>query len=342
MENSLTKLLESEQKTGTVIIKILKKGNTNDCYIVADQSSYAILDLTSKPYYSNYIELEKTYKIIKCIVEHDKLIPSNFKPIICKSQITVQANKKKLHEIAKKLEGPSTSKLIQKVNLQHLEENAKDNTYISNLSVIIATVSRPIETQRGTYKIATIIDENSNKANLNLYDKHADQVESGIVYSMHKIKKITIQTNGEGKMRLCANKFSVITQITDQNQIDSFENIMIGDAKVNGTLEAIIDLSFYESCKKHFFKVDEDGNCRACTGIAVQTKPDFTGKIYITSDTDDLEVQFFKRQMGSIVGETDDQEKIGDKLNDLVDKMVSIEYKKNNEEQNILVKIKLN
>ena len=46
--------------------------------------------------------------------------------------------------------------------------------------------------------------------------------------------------------------------------------------------------------------------------------------------------------MGSIVGETDDQEKIGDKLNDLVDKMVSIEYKKNNEEQNILVKIKLN
>ena len=141
-------------------------------------------------------------------------------------------------------------------------------------------------------------------------------------------------------MRLCANKFSVITQHTDQN--DVFENIMIGDAKITGTLEAVIDLSFYESCKKHLFKVDEDGNCRACTGIAAQTKADFTGKIYVTSETDEMEVQFFKRQMSSIIGETDDQDQIGDKLNDLVDKKVSIEFKKTDEEQNILVKIKMN
>ena len=80
MENSLNTLIESEQKTGTVTIKVLKKGNTDGYYIIADQSNYAILDLTTKPSYTQYIEIEKTYKLIKYRVEHDKIIPSNFKP----------------------------------------------------------------------------------------------------------------------------------------------------------------------------------------------------------------------------------------------------------------------
>ena len=339
MEKTLTNLLDSKQKTGTVTVKIMQKAD-NDLYIVADHSSYAILDLTKNPSYNNSIDLHKTYKFMKCTIEHDRIIPSSFKPIKCKTEIIIQVDNNKILEITQKLEKQSPRKAAPKVNLDHIKENTKNNTYISNLTVMVATVSRPIETQRGIYKIATVIDSSNNRADLNLYDKHIDQVDAGKIYTINKIKKITLQNGGESKMRLCANKFSIMIEVTDQKEIDAFDDVIIGDEKVNGKIEAIVDLSFYESCKIHLYKIDSDGNCPACTEKTVQIRNDFTGKMYITTGNDELEIQFFKRQMVQIIGETDDIEKISDALNDMVDKEFTLEYKKNNEEQNILIKIK--
>ena len=341
MENSLTNLLDSKLNTGTITVKIAKKLD-NEHYIIADQSSYALLDLTANPAYSSLIDLDKTYKLMKCNKNQDTIIPSSFKPIKSKKEITTNENTEKILQIEQKLKKTSGNKSMDKTDLKHIEENTKNNTYISNLKVIIASVSRPIDTNRGTYKIATIVDANNNKANLNLYDQHIHDIEVGQIYNMNKIKKISIETEGEQKMRLCANKFSILIEITEPAETDLFEEVILGDNKVNGTIEAIIDLKFYESCTKHLFKLDTEGNCPACADQVINTKQDFTGKLYITTDNDELEIQFFKRQMGHIIKETDDEEETTAKLDSMIDKTFSIQYKKTNEEQNILVKIKEN
>ena len=320
-------------------MKIVKKIDNQHC-IIADQSSFALLDLTAHPGHSNLIDAKSTYKFMKCTIDKDTVIPSSFKPIKCKLEIPAPENQAMIKQIEQKLSKASGIKPLDKTNLKDIEDNTKNNTYISNLKVIIASVSRPIETQRGTYKIATIADENNNKANLNLYDKHIDQIKVGQIYNMNKVKKITIETNGEKKMRLCANRFSLFMEVTDPKETDAFENIILGDKRVNGKIEAIMDLSFYESCAKHLFKLDTEGNCPACNEAVQNTKQDFTGKLYITADDDELEIQFFRRQMEHIIEETDGEQTTAEKLDLLIDQTYSIEYKINQEDQYLLVKIK--
>ena len=187
MDNTLTVLLNSKQNSGTIIVKIIKKIN-NQFYIIADQTSYALLDLTAYPNYSSLLSPETSYKLIKVTKDKDTITPSNFQPI--KSKQNIKPSHKgtdKISKLEKQVPNINTTKPKNKISLKDIEENTRDNTLVSNLTVMIMTVSRIIETKNGNYKIASIADEDSNKATLNLYDKHADQIELGKIYHLEKI-----------------------------------------------------------------------------------------------------------------------------------------------------------
>ena len=340
MDNTLTVLLNSKQTSGTITVKIIKKIN-NQFYIIADKTSYALLDLTAYPNYSSLLIPEASYKLIKVTKDKETITPSNFQPIKSKQEIKpTQKGTDKISKLEKQVTNITSTKSENKISLKDIEEKTKDNTLVSNIKVMITTISRMIETKNGNYKIASIADEHSNKATLNLYDKHADQIELGKIYHLEKVKKITITKEGQKQMRLCANKFSTMQKLEDENDTKPFEDIIIGDARVKATIDAIVDLSFYQACPKHFYKIDPEKNCPACNEQVEHPKLDFNAKFYISTDDDNLQITFFKRQVNHIFDVNDTEDEIEEKLNLLVDKTFFIDYKENQDQQLILMKIK--
>ena len=135
MENSLSVLMSSDNKTGTITVKIIQNTNSENLLIVADSSNYSLLNLESHPEYNKLLRLDKTYKLIKCTVENDQIIPSNFKPILTKKQIEASGSKKKLEKIMKMA---NTSHPQTKIShLEGIEKQATVNSYHSNLTVMV-------------------------------------------------------------------------------------------------------------------------------------------------------------------------------------------------------------
>ena len=339
MDNTLTVLLNSKQNSGTITVKIIKKIN-DQFYIIADKTSYALLDLTAYPSYSSLLIPEGSYKLIKVTKNKDTITPSNFQPIKSKQEIKpTQEGTDRISKLEKQVPNKST-KSKDEVSLRDIEEKIKDNTFVANIKVMITTISRIIETKNGNYKIASIADKDGNKATLNLYDKHTDQIELGQIYHLAKVKKISITKEGQKEMRLCATKFSTMNKVEDENDTKDFEDVIIGDARIKATIDAIVDLSFYQACPKHLYKIDSEMNCPACNEQVEHPKLDFNAKFYVSTDDDNFQITFFKRQVDNIFNVNDNEDEIEKKLNLLVDQTFSIDYKENQDQQLVLMKIK--
>ena len=332
MENSLATIMASENKTGTITVKLLQNTNSEDLFIVGDGSNYALLNLSSHPEYSKLVKVENAYKFIKCTVDNDQITPSSFKPIQSKAKIEITANKKKLEKIVKMAN--SLTPKTKTSQLEEIEKEAKVNSYHSNLTVMVTKVSRKIEGSNGAYKISTVTDSNNYRAELNLYEPHLDTLEVGKIIKMDKVKKIMINE----KMRLCAVRFTMITKDEDAKTKDAFKDVTIGQNKTLGIVEGIVDVSYYQSCKVHMCKIDMDNRCHHCNQEVQETQHNLTAIMYLTTADDTIQIRCWKSQM-KFLTDKDTEEEIAVKINQVEGTEMTVEYDENTDGQNILVRI---
>ena len=122
MENSLAELMSSENKTGTVTFKIIQRTSLDNLLIVADSSKFALLNIEAYPQYSKLLKIDQTYKLIKCKIEKESIIPSDFKPVVSKKKIEVPKNKVDLDKIKSTVDKPHAQTSMSLIDLEQIEE----------------------------------------------------------------------------------------------------------------------------------------------------------------------------------------------------------------------------
>ena len=212
---------------------------------------------------------------------------------------------------------------------------------IQKVTFLVTKSSRSIQTASGVYQICGIKDIDSKLLSINLYDKFIDSLEVGKVYTAMKIKKFNLKKDGEYQARLSSTKFSLFSEPSGE-EAASFKNIQIADNHINATILGFSDISCYNSCAKHWNKIDDEGDCPVCKAKPKEVNFDFKGKLLVTSSEDDEEIKtflFFKRVVPLIITEGTEED-VETKLAEYAGHKCIIEY--DNSEEAIVIIRRLN
>ena len=318
---TLKKFLEKKFLPGNMLsVTIVKKLQPYQ-YVVGDSSCLALLKLPEDPSQEKSISVGLTVKLIKPVVISEDIIESNknFKPMKSKETIKIEyseddLSKFKIQTVDKKTESNSTS-------FQEIKENASQ-VYFPSITVLVSNVSRLIDTKQGKYQIAGIVDKESQKTSINLYDSSIGKLHFDKIYTITKVKKSILKTN---EMRLSTTKFTKISEASEEEQAE-FENVKIAENIMTGIILGHSDINVYNSCPQHWSKLDEDNQCSKCEKTAT-IRLDFNSELYI-QDNESEEVKaflIFKRQL-PIIAEEDDQDEIERKLDALEGTNCRIEF----------------
>ena len=131
---------------------------------------------------------------------------------------------------------------------------------------------------------------------MNLYEPNLEKLIVGRIYKFDKIKKIIIGN----KMRFCAVKFTTISEISDAKIEESFNDVKLGQHRATGTVEGIVDISYYQACKTHLCKVDVDNRCHYYEIEKNETSPNLTATMYLATDNDILQIHSWKNQIDNL------------------------------------------
>ena len=202
------------------------------------------------------------------------------------------------------------------------------------------TVSRPIESKYGCYRICNLRDTSSDQMAINLYAPHVDKLAANEVCVMKRLKKITMRT--DGTTRLCTNKQSEI-RTGSQEERDMFKNVKIADKIVEGCCIMFSNMSLYNACSKHMTKLDQYMTCLGCqkTLSGEEAIVDFHCMLQI----EDLEnsaiesILVFRRLIKIDIHETDEKDIEAIIENEVVGKRLKIDYNTPHEEDNVAVKV---
>ena len=322
---SLKKYLEGHSQAGnTLSILIIRKLQPHT-YIVGDSSALALLKLNENHHHEPNIAMGMTVKLIKPRLIDNQTIETNknFKPIKNKEAIKLQPTEKALKQFKVKEEDIKIQNNL--ITFQSIQEN-QSQTNIPSITFMVSNVSRIIETKTGKYQIAGILDKESQKTSINLYDSNIGKFEFGKIYTLTKIKKSIIRKDNEEQMRLMTTKFTKIIEASDGDQLN-FDNVKFSEHQIHGIILGFGDINSYNSCEKHWNKLDEEKICPKCEGLPPKIKIDFNTDLYV-QDTNSEEIKsflIFKRQVSSI-NMDDEHEMIETKMNQLEGTNCSVEF----------------
>ena len=111
---------------------------------------------------------------------------------------------------------------------------------------------------------------------------------------------------------------------------------------MNAIILGFSDISCYNSCAKHWNKIDEEGVCPVCKAKPKEVNFDFKGKLLVTTSEDDEDIKtflFFKRVVPIIITEGTEDD-VENKLAEYAGKNCIIEY--DNSEEAIVIIRRLN
>ena len=271
------------EKVSLLHVNVLKQ-ISKDQFIVADNTGLAVLHILSGN--SNNVEVGKGLKMMKPSLGKDKLITSHPKlnPMKTRSlQITVnQAEVDKLMKMNKQ-----RNPVDKGISFKQIERDHGNNALIDTILVYVTTTSRVIEGKFGDYQICNIVDHEGTTFSINLYKQHVGKLEANQVYVLQKVKKTTIKT--KTGIRIETTNVTKVHEATP-DQIDVFSDVKFADKKIHGVCLMFNDFSYYQSCKKHLTKIDEDGKCLNCGDIKKEdSKLDFRCNLMIehSKESDD-------------------------------------------------------
>ena len=333
---SLNKFLNGQKLPGNIlIISIVQKLQANN-YIVGDSSCLALLKISETSQHTRDILVGTTVKLIKPAVIDSQTIQtnSNFKPIICKENIKLTPSEEDLSKFNIKTEDTQSKNDL--TTFQSIKTN-QSQTNFPSITILVTNVSRIIQTNTGQYQIAGIMDTESEKTSINLYDSNIGKLEFGKIYTLTKIKKSMIRKDNETQMRLFTTKFTKISEASTQDK-ENFENIKLAENEIRGTILGFSDINTYASCERHWNKLDEDSLCPKCQGPPSKVKIDFNTDIYI-QDTESEDIKsflIFKRQVLNLNMEND-PELIKSKLGELEGATCTVEYDESEYEDQAII-----
>ena len=335
---SLTQFLDSNHLPGNIlIIQVIRK--LKPCvFIVGDSSGLALLDITENPHHEKELKVTSTVKLLKPVAKDKQTINTNkkFKPMQTKQDLNISPSEEdilKLNVTNEEIQPKSDS-----ITFQTIMTNTSQ-TIISLIIVLITNVSKIIETKMGKYQIIGVMDKDSKKLSLNLYDANIGKLEFGNIYRITKVKKLMIKKEEGTELRLTTTKFTKISK--EDNEAD-FENVRLAENLIKGTILGYSEINIYLSCQKHWNKLSDDGECPKCEGSPTKTKSDFNTDLYVQDeDTTDIKsFLIFKRQAFCLIDMKDnqvDEESIINKMNELEGKECTVEFDEPTDEENPII-----
>ena len=323
---SLKQLLNSEKLPGNLLeIQIIRRIETG-YFVVGDSSSLALLSTLESPQYEKDLVIGRTVKLIKPEVIDKQKIQCNkkFKPMLSKKPLNITASEKEISNLKINIKESKDNKNEKLQTFQSILEDKAQG--VSSLIVLVTSVSRTIETNRGNYQIAGIMDIGSEKLNINLYEPNVGKIEFGKVYKLTKLKKTSIKKDGETQTRLLTTKFTSISEASQKEQA-LFENVKFAENQLIGIIIGHSEINCYKSCDKHWKKLDEEEMCPKCERIPEKMKVDFNADLYVQdSTTEDIKsFLIFKRQMKMITS-ADGEAEIIAKMDEMEGKECKIDY----------------
>ena len=227
-------------------------------FIVGDSTGIAIMEIPEE--FCKHIEVGKGVKLVKPskLATDQITCDKRFNPMRTKAIRIDDPDQKKI-ELLKKLIA-SDVQLHDDTKFLDIE-NAHVNTIIDKVVVYVTTVSRPIESMFGYYRICNLRDQSRDSMIVNMYSPHVDKLESNEVYVMKKLKKITMKT--DETTRLVTSKHSQIRKGSEAEK-ELFKNVQIAEKVVQGNCIMFTNLSSYNACVKHLIKLDQYMTCLRC------------------------------------------------------------------------------
>ena len=322
----LNDLLENGKVPGNMIeIQIIKRHETG--YIIGDSSGLALLSTKESPEYDKVIEVGKTLKLIKPELIGKQTIQCSklFKPMPSKRALNIETTDEDISKLEIQKEESQKDQIATFPTFETILNN-KNQTTIPSLIVLVASVSRRIETNRGKYQIVGIIDMEGKNLSMNLYEPHIEKLEGGNIYKLTKLRKTMIKKDGETQTRLLTTKFTNISNASETEQ-EMFTNVKFAANQWKGMIIGHSEINYYKSCHEHWNKLDEDEFCPKCEKIPAEVKLNFSTQLYIQdSITDDIKpFLLFKRQIKAITDE-DGEKEIDTKIGELEGKQCTIDF----------------
>ena len=335
---------DGKLKTSALTVKLIKQIDELS-YIITDKSMVAILDIHDNPTHGKYMQIGLWYKLIKCQRSDSSTIKTNttFKPVKTQVKKDIEDTSAEAEKLALSLNAKASTK-----NYQNLETILKmpNHTKIDRLTVKVITKSRIISTDKGNYQICNIKDAQGDTTSLNLYSNYLNKLEQFKIYTIMNLRKGEVTKNEETKLRLHTTGYTKIEDGTMEDSVN-FKDIGNADETITGMVIGIGEITFYQSCKLHYKKLDEDLKCPTCDkdleGDAILQ--DFRSEIYIEADsgdseeTDVKEITFFKKALDKSLRFTQDNAE--KKLNELPGKTAKVDYNIDEASRFIAVSLKL-
>ena len=281
------------------------------------------------------IKIGATIRLLKPILLEDGTIQTNksFRPLKSQNTIEITPSTNDLAKFEKMIDDAvtddaktDTKKTTRSSTTFKAIQGLKNQAAIPKISVLVASLSRLIETKIGKYRIARLVDTEGDSMNINLYDSKADKIEFGETYHLTNLKLVTLNKDGTFEKRLVTTKVTKIMEL-DESEKTPFENISLGNNQILGTVVGLSDLNSYRACNKHWNKLSEEDICPRCEGEPLEIKVDFQTELYIQeSRTDEFRsFNIFKRQLKMLIPELDDT-LLDDQLIDLEGQQCIIDY----------------
>ena len=215
----------------------------------------------------------------------------------------------------------------------------QSQTNLPSLAAMVTNLSRVIETKSGRYQIAGLVDIEGQKLSINLYDSNIGKIGFGNIYTFSKLKKSMIRKEDGHELRLATTKFTKLIEAAEDDKTQ-FENVSLGQSQMDGIVIGFSEINSYNSCDKHWNKLDDDNICPKCEGPASKIKVDFHAELYIQdiNNEDMKSFLIFKRQLKMITS-IENEEALAHDLTQLEGVQCRIEYDEpENEESPIIPK----
>ena len=292
-------------------------------FIVGDATGLAIMDVPGNHENSRHIEVGKGLRLVKPtkvtddqITFNDKFTPMKSKPL------DIKLDEKRMR------------KLEKDANLDHSQKQNpmeyKENTIASKILVYVTSMSRPITTMYGNYKIANLIDSSETKLAINLYKTNVNKMNLNNAYILEQTK--VMKAKDGGPIRLATTNYTKIIPASNQAK-NLFKTMKIVDEFITGTCVMFTNLNIFKTCTNHQTKIDQEGICPGCNKTVDEEKTslDFLTILHLENQTLITEIKAYKKHLNVHIQDLT-TETIEDTLMDmLIGRTCSIDYNLPNE-----------